>query len=52
MQTLHIQISSTLSSPFPRTSQRKYAQYNIVFVPCCLSRFPKEALTDRLTRSL
>lgn len=50
MQTSHIQISSTVSSPFPRTSQRKYAQYNIVFVPCSISCFLKkpQLLTSRL----
>lgn len=58
MQTSHIQISSTVSSPFPRTSQRKYAQYNIVFVPRSISCFLKKpqlltfSLWEHISRAL
>lgn len=52
MQTLHIQISSNVSSPFPRISQTNYVQYNIIFVPCHNPYFPKEALTELLISSL
>lgn len=52
MQTLHIQISSNVSSPFPRISQTKYVQYNTIIVPCHIPYFPKEALTELLIASL